>query len=242
MLYNFPVIPHVKKQKHHSNVKECMRKSSLSAINICLLFTTRIQPGAFVWPHKSGSEWLQMSRMNMAISHIALQHVSQWKTSPFCFDSACLVVFSGTVDNSAGRAFEEELKGMFEIFWSAGCAIQWYRSCIFIAKSFVSPSAFLFCRKPSFQDFGTLCHPPSGQLSRTTHSGDFRPQIMKGIWKKCKCKEHNLLIMLNDFTFNMHHLNSNICNANVCMTWTPKESMCRPFDTAIRLANAEPPL
>lgn len=82
------------------------------------------------------------------------------KTSPFCFDSACLVVFSGIVDNSAGRAFEEEFKGMFETFWSAGCAIQWYRSCIFIAKSFVSPSAFLFCRKPSFQDFGTLCRPP----------------------------------------------------------------------------------
>ncbi len=33
-----------------------------------------------------------------------------------CFDSACLVVFAGIVDNSAGRVFEEGFKGMLEIF------------------------------------------------------------------------------------------------------------------------------
>lgn len=242
MLYNFPVVPHVKKQKHHSNVKECMRKSSLSAINICLLFTTRIQPGAFVWPHKSGSEWLQMPRMNMAISHIALQHFLSEKRLLFvliqlvllCFLGLWIILLEGLLKKSSRECLRS-----FDLpaVPSSATEVVFLLPRVLYLRLHFSSAENLHSRT-----LGLYATPPSGQLSRTTHSGDFRPQIMKGIWKKCKCKEHNLLIMLNDFTFNMYHLNSNICNANVCMTWTPKESMCRPFDTAIRPANAEPPL
>ncbi len=69
MLYNCPVVPHVKKQKHHSNVKECLRISSF------VFYLQHISSPAL----SSGliRAALSVSRMNMAISHIALEHVSQ---------------------------------------------------------------------------------------------------------------------------------------------------------------------
>lgn len=177
-----------------------------------------------------------MSRMNMAISHIALEHVSQWKRLLlFWFSLSCCVCWD--CGWFCWKGFWRRVQGnAWDLLICRLCHPVVQKLYFYCQEFCVSVCISLHSRT-----LRLYVVPPSGQLIRTTRSGDFRPQIMKGIWKKCKCKELNFLIMLNDFTFNMH-LNSNICNANVCMTWTPKESMCRPFDTAIRLVNAEPPL